>query len=108
MKDRVQKIYSNHDDVLAFGIRSLKKYLPVLTERCPYYSDTTISNVRMGIEIINRLGSYDDVSEAIKFIDSTLNDLEQHDLNEWQLKQINNVRLFTADYLMESPVFCEL
>ena len=76
MKDRVQKIYSNHDDVLAFGMRSLKKYLPVLTERCPYYSNTTISNVKMGIEIINRLGSYDDVSDAIKFISSTLNDLK--------------------------------
>lgn len=99
MKDRVQKIYSNHDDVLAFGMSSLKKYLPVLTERCPYYSDTTISNVRMGIEIINRLGGYDDVSEAIMFINSTLNDLEQQDLNEWQAKQIYDVRLFTADYL---------
>ena len=99
MKDRVQKIYSNHDDVLAFGISSLRKYLPVLTKRCPYYSDTTISNVKMGIEIINRLGGYGDVSDAIMFINSTLNDLEQRDLNEWQLKQINNVRLFTADYL---------
>jgi hypothetical protein len=99
MKDRVQKLYSNHDDVLAFGIRSLKKYLPVLTERCPYYSDTTISNVKMGIEIINRLGSYDDVSDAIKFINSTLNDLEQQDLNEWQSKQIYDVRLFTFNCL---------
>lgn len=99
MKERVQKIWNNHDDVLAFGVKSLNKYLPLLLEKCPYGSETNMANVRMGIEIIGRLGGYTEVDAAIKFISKTINDLESGEIDSWGRKQIFFVRLLTLDHL---------
>lgn len=99
MKDRVQKIYSNHDDVLAFGMQSLKTSLPILLEKCPYGSETNMSNVRMGIEIIGRLGGYFEVDEAIKFIRETLSRLESKSIDSLDRKNIAFVRMLSLDHL---------
>lgn len=69
--------YNNHNDVLNFGKSLIDNHLGKLNELCPFGSKTNRQSVIDGIDILCRLGSYEDRSVYANIIEASLQNLEK-------------------------------